>query len=85
MGECDQNVMSAGCRFFESKTVKIVQGDQIEWRRALQHRGGTFHYRHLLEERPAIFISASASRTATLPRHGTGTISINSVFRSKAR
>jgi hypothetical protein len=49
VGQCDQNLMSAGRRFFKSKTVKIVQGDQIGWRRALQHRGGTFHYRHLLE------------------------------------
>jgi hypothetical protein len=29
--------------------MKIVQGDAVEWRRALQHRGGTFHYRHLLD------------------------------------
>jgi hypothetical protein len=29
--------------------VNIVQADQVEWKRGLQHRGGTFHYRHLLE------------------------------------
>jgi len=29
--------------------MNIVQGDGIEWKRGLQHRGGTFHYRHLLE------------------------------------
>jgi hypothetical protein len=29
--------------------MKIVQGDEVEWKRGLQHRGGTFHYRHLLE------------------------------------
>ena len=28
--------------------MKIVQGDEVEWLRGLQHRGGTFHYRHLL-------------------------------------
>ena len=28
--------------------MKIVHGDQVEWKRGLQHRGGTFHYRHLL-------------------------------------
>ena len=28
--------------------MKIVQADEIEWQRGLQHRGGTFHYRHLL-------------------------------------
>jgi hypothetical protein len=32
--------------------VKIVQGDEVEWKRGLQHRGGTFHYRHLLEGTP---------------------------------
>jgi hypothetical protein len=29
--------------------MKIVHADEIEWKRGLQHRGGTFHYRHLLE------------------------------------
>jgi len=29
--------------------MNIVQGDGVEWKRGLQHRGGTFHYRHLLE------------------------------------
>jgi len=29
--------------------MKIVQGDEVEWQRGLQHRGGTFHYRHLFE------------------------------------
>jgi len=28
--------------------MKIVHADEIEWKRGLQHRGGTFHYRHLL-------------------------------------
>ena len=32
--------------------MKIVQGDEVEWKRGLQHRGGTFHYRHLLEGAP---------------------------------
>jgi hypothetical protein len=30
-------------------TMKIVHADEVEWKRGLQHRGGTFHYRHLLE------------------------------------
>ncbi len=29
--------------------MKIVQGDQIEWVRGLEHRGGTFHFRHLID------------------------------------
>jgi hypothetical protein len=29
--------------------MKIVHADEVEWKRGLQHRGGTFHYRHLLE------------------------------------
>jgi hypothetical protein len=32
--------------------MKIVQADEAEWKRGLQHRGGTFHYRHLLEGKP---------------------------------
>jgi len=32
--------------------MKIVQGDEVEWQRGLQHRGGTFHYRHLLDGEP---------------------------------
>jgi hypothetical protein len=32
--------------------MKFVQADEIEWKRGLQHRGGTFHYRHLLNGTP---------------------------------
>ena len=32
--------------------MKIVQGHEVEWKRGLQHRGGTFHYRHLLNGTP---------------------------------
>ncbi len=32
--------------------MKIVHGDKVEWKRGLQHRGGTFHYRHLLNGVP---------------------------------
>ena len=32
--------------------MKIVQGDQLEWVRGLEYRGGTFHYRNLLEGTP---------------------------------
>jgi len=32
--------------------MKFVQADEIEWKRGLQHRGGTFHYRHLLDGTP---------------------------------
>ncbi len=29
--------------------MKIIQGDQIEWKRGLEYRGGTFHFRNLME------------------------------------
>jgi hypothetical protein len=29
--------------------MQLVHADEVEWKRGLQHRGGTFHYRHLLE------------------------------------
>jgi hypothetical protein len=32
--------------------MKLVHADEVEWKRGLQHRGGTFHYRHLLEGTP---------------------------------
>jgi hypothetical protein len=34
--------------------MKIVQGDQVERKRGLPHRGGTFHYRHLLDGTPGM-------------------------------
>jgi hypothetical protein len=36
----------------ETVAMKIVHGDKVEWKRGLQHRGGTFHYRHLLNGTP---------------------------------
>jgi hypothetical protein len=32
--------------------MKVIQADEVEWKRGLQHRGGTFHYRHLLNGSP---------------------------------
>ncbi len=32
--------------------MKIVQGDELELRRGLEHRGGTFHFRMLMEGEP---------------------------------
>ena len=32
--------------------MKLVHADEVEWKRGLEHRGGTFHYRHLLEGKP---------------------------------
>ena len=32
--------------------MKIVQGDTLEWVRGLEYRGGTFHYRNLMEGTP---------------------------------
>jgi len=32
--------------------MKIVQGDELEWVRGLEYRGGTFHYRNLIEGTP---------------------------------
>jgi len=31
--------------------MQLVHADEVEWQRGLQHRGGTFHYRNLLEGR----------------------------------
>ena len=32
--------------------MKIVQGDELDWVRGLEYRGGTFHYRNLMEGEP---------------------------------
>ena len=32
--------------------MKIVQGDELDWVRGLEHRGGTFHFRNLMEGEP---------------------------------
>jgi len=32
--------------------MQIIHGDRIEWKRGLQHRGGAFRYRHLLNGTP---------------------------------
>jgi hypothetical protein len=32
--------------------MKIVQGDELPWARGLEHRGGTFHFRNLMEGTP---------------------------------
>ena len=32
--------------------MKIVQGDELAWVRGLEYRGGTFHYRNLMEGEP---------------------------------
>ncbi|HEY2535310.1 MAG TPA: hypothetical protein VGJ20_46710 [Xanthobacteraceae bacterium] len=32
--------------------MQIIHGDEVEWKRGLQHRGGTFHYRHLFDGTP---------------------------------
>lgn len=32
--------------------MKIVHADDIEWKRGLEHRGGTFHYRHYFDGEP---------------------------------
>ncbi len=32
--------------------MKIVHADKIEWKRGLEHRGGTFHFRHMFDGEP---------------------------------
>lgn len=32
--------------------MKIIHAEDIEWNRGLQHRGGTFHYRHMFDGTP---------------------------------
>jgi hypothetical protein len=54
--------------------MKIVQGDQIEWVRGLEHRGGTFHFRHLIDGEPGTIGNFSLSmgrndKDFVSPRH----------------
>ncbi len=54
--------------------MKIVHGDQIEWVRGLEHRGGTFHFRHLIDGEPGTIDNFSLSmgrndKDFVSPRH----------------
>jgi hypothetical protein len=54
--------------------MQIVQADQIEWVRGLEHRGGTFHFRHLLDGEPGRLDNFSLTmgrndRDFVSPRH----------------
>ncbi len=54
--------------------MKIVQGDEIEWVRGLEHRGGTFHFRHLIDGEPGTIGNFSLSmgrndKDFVSPRH----------------
>ncbi len=54
--------------------MKIVQGDQVEWVRGLEHRGGTFHFRHLIDGEPGAIGNFSLSmgrndKDFVSPRH----------------
>jgi hypothetical protein len=54
--------------------MQIVQGDQIEWVRGLEHRGGTFHFRHLIDGEPGSIGNFSLSmgrndKDFVSPRH----------------
>ena len=54
--------------------MKIVQGDQVEWVRGLEHRGGTFHFRHLIDGEPGTIDNFSLSmgrndKDFVSPRH----------------
>lgn len=42
----------AAIRGRETTAIKIAHADEAECKRGLQHRRGTFHYRHLLDGRP---------------------------------
>ena len=67
--------------------MKIVQGDELEWVRGLEYRGGTFHYRNLMEGTPGTIDNFQLRWGATTRiscRPGTGTISSSSVSSSKA-
>jgi len=54
--------------------MKIVQGDELDWTRGLEHRGGTFHYRNLMEGEPVTIDNFQLSmgrcdRDFVSPRH----------------
>ncbi len=67
--------------------MKITQGDELEWVRGLEYRGGTFHYRKLMEGAAGSidnFHSRWDATTRTSSRRGTGIISSSSASSSKA-
>ena len=68
--------------------MKIVQGDELEWVRGLEYRGGTFHYRNLMEGTSGTIdnFELSMGRTTRTSSHrGIGTTSSSSASSSRAR
>ncbi len=54
--------------------MRIVHGDEVEWKRGLPHRGGTFHFMHLLDGTPGTpsnfqFNIGKAEGDFASPRH----------------
>src|SRR5262245_41284371 len=54
--------------------MNIVQGDELDWVRGLEHRGGTFHFRHLMDGTPGTLGNFSLSmgrndKDFVSPRH----------------
>src|SRR5580704_6689941 len=41
-----------GIRAYQETAMKIVQGEELQWQRGLEHRGGIFHNRLLMEGEP---------------------------------
>ena len=67
--------------------MKIVQGDELDWVRGLEYRGGTFHFRNLMEGTPGTIDNFQLSMGATTrisSRRGTGTTSSSSASSSRA-
>ena len=53
--------------------MKIVQGDELQWVRGLEHRGGMFHFRNLMEGEPGTienvtFLQRAPQAGARAPR-----------------
>ena len=49
--------------------MKIVQGDELEWVRGLEYRGGMFHFRNLMEGTPGTIDNFQLSMGRNV-RHG---------------
>jgi hypothetical protein len=72
----------------QEETMKIVQTDEIPLKRGLEHRGGTFHGRIMVEGEPGAldnFQLSFGQMGGDFNSPATGTISSRSAISSKAR
>ena len=59
--------------------MQVVQGDQLEWKRGLQYRGGSFHGRDVLQGTPGTTDNMDEAHFSWLPAQGEPGVSVKTL------